>query len=408
MGNPEILVIGAGVAGGAFAAVMARAGRSVLLLEITPEHRDVVRGEFIAPWGVAEAQDLGLYDLYVQAGAHHTDRLGIFDEDLDPDIAETQAIDFRSLPQPRPLAIGHPKLCSLLDEAAVAAGARLLRGVRRTHVTPGSPPVVTFEHQGEAQEVRPRLVVAADGRHGPTRKQIGVPLAADPLHHWNMGVLVDRLDDWPEDLNALGVEGWRFYAVFPQGGGRARVYLAVDAALRERMMGPDGPDNMLKAFEGLRSAPFAGCIARGKAAGLAFGYPNNDTWTDEPYTEGVVLIGDAAGHNDPIIGQGLSLAHRDVRLVSEIINASADWSAPAFRGYAEERAERMRRLRNIGRMVAIRDAEFTPEARARRARVARRVQEHPEFLQTMMVPNAGPDAFPAEAYAWKTVEALLA
>src|SRR3954451_13259984 len=32
-----------------------------------------------------------------------------------------------------------------------------------------------------------------------------------------------------------------------------------------------------------------------------------DTWSERPYVRGAVLIGDAAGHSDPIIGQGLTL-----------------------------------------------------------------------------------------------------
>jgi menaquinone-9 beta-reductase len=408
MGDPEIVVIGGGVAGGAFATVMARAGRSVLLLEMTPEHRDVVRGEFMAPWGVADAQKLGLYELYLQAGGHHTKRMGFFDEDLDPAMAEAQAIDFGTLPLPRPLALGHPRLCTVLDEAAVAAGAQLMRGVRRTRVTPGAPPSACFEHQGRSYELRPRLVVAADGRHGPTRKQVGLPQSADPVHHWNWGMLVGALDDWPQDLNALGVEGWRFYAIFPQGEGRARVYVTLDEGARERLMGADGPQMILTSFADLRSAPFARCLAHGCPAGPAFAYPNNDVWTDQPYTEGVVLIGDAAGHNDPIIGQGLSIAHRDVRVVSEVLGASEDWSPSTFRTYGEERAERMRRLRNIARMQAIKDVEFTPEARARRKRVVQRLQDRPELVQTLQVPNVGPYAFPAEVYSWERIGELLA
>jgi menaquinone-9 beta-reductase len=46
----------------------------------------------------------------------------------------------------------------------------------------------------------------------------------------------------------------------------------------------------------------------------------------------VVLVGDAAGHNDPIIGQGLSIALRDVRLVGEAILAGGRDQA-AFRHY---------------------------------------------------------------------------
>ena len=67
--TPALVVIGGGIAGGSFATVMARAGHSVLMLEITEQHRDVVRGEWLAPWGVDEAKRLGLYDLYRSHGA---------------------------------------------------------------------------------------------------------------------------------------------------------------------------------------------------------------------------------------------------------------------------------------------------------------------------------------------------
>ncbi len=48
-----------------------------------------------------------------------------------------------------------------------------------------------------------------------------------------------------------------------------------------------------------------------------------------------MLIGDAAGWNDPIIGQGLSIALRDARIIAEILRAAADWSLDAFAPYAE-------------------------------------------------------------------------
>jgi 2-polyprenyl-6-methoxyphenol hydroxylase-like FAD-dependent oxidoreductase len=64
-----------------------------------------------------------------------------------------------------------------------------------------------------------------------------------------------------------------------------------------------------------------------------------DAWTDCPVTDGVVLIGDAAGYSDPHIGQGFSVALRDVRVLSELLKASGDWPPLALRPYAEERAE---------------------------------------------------------------------
>jgi len=59
----------------------------------------------------------------------------------------------------------------------------------------------------------------------------------------------------------------------------------------------------LDAFQ-LRSLPGSEFLANGIPAGPCPSHPNEDSWTDPPFAPGVLLIGDAAGHNDPIIGQG--------------------------------------------------------------------------------------------------------
>jgi len=88
---------------------------------------------------------------------------------------------------------------------------------------------------------------------------------------------------------------------------------------------------------------FAYMVANATSAGPCNSYGNEDSWTDVPYAPGVLLIGDAAGHNDPIIGQGLSITYRDVRIVSELLKSSDDWVSLSFASYGEERRERMRR-----------------------------------------------------------------
>ena len=64
------------VAGGALATRMARDGFSVLMLERTLVHVDRIRGEFIAPWGVQEATQLGILDDLLAAGRK------LYDEDI--------------------------------------------------------------------------------------------------------------------------------------------------------------------------------------------------------------------------------------------------------------------------------------------------------------------------------------
>ena len=68
MDRYDLIMIGGGISGSAMAIVMARAGHRVLVLERSEQFEDQVRGEWIAPWGVAEVQRLGLYDLLMEAG----------------------------------------------------------------------------------------------------------------------------------------------------------------------------------------------------------------------------------------------------------------------------------------------------------------------------------------------------
>lgn len=408
IGKPEVVIIGAGIAGGALAGALARAGRAVLLLERTLEHKDVVRGEWIAPWGVEEVKRLGLYDLYMANGGHHLSRHVTYGEEFTREEAEAQTLNLAALLPGNlgPLCLGHPRMCDLLDAEAVRAGATLLRGVKHTHVTAatgeGDAPTITFEHDGVQHALRPRLVVAADGRNGVTRQQVGIPLHEAPQHHWFSGMLVEDVHGWPSDLQAISTEGDVHALVFPQSDTRVRVYLGFPTSQRGRFHGPEGPRKFLEAFA-LSSLPNAEAIVRGTPAGPCNVYPNHDSWTDVPHAPGVLLIGDAAGRNDPITGQGLSITHRDVRVVRDILLGSSDWSANAFTPYAEERAERMRRLRFSAAMASVREAEFGPEAAAKRRRLKLRGPEGAMLTAATFATMVGPENVPAEAFtdaAW--------
>jgi menaquinone-9 beta-reductase len=400
--TPDIVVIGGGIAGGAFSTVMARAGYSVVMLEITEQHRDVVRGEWLAPWGVIEAKTLGLYDLYRLHGGHHIKRHVGYDELLSPEQAEAHTLEFAAMMpgSDGPLTIGHPKLCGILDDAAVAAGAQFFRGVRKTQVVPGTQPAVRFQHRGVAHEVRPRLVVAADGRHGKTAQQAGIKIHADPVHHWFSGMLIEGAHGWPAEKQAVGTAGDINYFIFPQIDGRARLYQGVALGDKERFMGDDAPQRFADGFR-LACVPQSEAIASGKPASHCFVYP-------KPYAPGVVAIGDAAGHNDPIIGQGLSISHRDVRIVADILKSTSEWQITAFEPYAKERRERMRRLRLAARLAAVRDCEFGEAAQARRARLFGLATIDPVITGLMMAPIVGPDNVPAEAFDEAALTAILA
>jgi 2-polyprenyl-6-methoxyphenol hydroxylase-like FAD-dependent oxidoreductase len=64
----DIVIVGGGIAGSALAAVLARGGVAVAVLERDPVPIDRVRGEAMAHWGIAELQRLGLFDTLAAAG----------------------------------------------------------------------------------------------------------------------------------------------------------------------------------------------------------------------------------------------------------------------------------------------------------------------------------------------------
>jgi 2-polyprenyl-6-methoxyphenol hydroxylase-like FAD-dependent oxidoreductase len=395
----DLIVVGGGIGGSALATVMARAGKSVLLLEQSLVYEDRVRGEWIAPWGVAEVQRLGLYDLLMSAGGHHITRHVTYDETVAPAVAEASPLPLNIFKPgvPGPLCLRHPVHCQTLFDAAREAGAMALRGVNVTQTIGGEHPRVTYELDGETVEARARLLVGADGRTSQVREAAAVPLHQDKPHHWFGGLLVDGAEGWDDELQAIGTEGDFGFLAFPQGGGRVRIYGGYPLEQAQRFKGPDGPRRFLDAFA-MTCSPANRHLVAGAPAGPLFSYFNNDSWTDEPFAPGVVLIGDAAGWNDPILGLGLSITYRDVRIVSDLLLGDDDWAALSFASYAEERAERMRRLRFVAKLQATIDMEFGEQAKARRHSLFERAATDPSLKAHSFAVMAGPESLPGAIF----------
>jgi 2-polyprenyl-6-methoxyphenol hydroxylase-like FAD-dependent oxidoreductase len=210
------------------------------------------------------------------------------------------------------------------------------------------------------------------------------------------GLLVADLDDWPVDQTTLGTENDVHYLVFPRPGGIARLYLAFDIAEKDRFTGPDRVPKFLDAFR-VDSLPLGEAVASATPAGPCAGHPGTNTWTERPVADGAVLVGDAAGWSDPLIGQGLSIAMRDARSVADVLLASDDWSPDAFTSYVDERAERMRRIRVVVDLMTDIRCDFSPEGRARRAAFFGGLLNDPLSIAMMVAMLSGAELADPEA-----------
>ena len=406
----DVVIVGGGVAGSGLATMLARGGKSVLVLEKSAVYQDLVRGEWLAPWGVVEAKRTGLHDVLAAENDHHLTYHVQYGEGIDPAEAEAQKLNMSAfLPDiPGPLAIGHPQACQALADSAAASGATVLRGVSDARVELGTQPTVSYVVDGVERSVNCRLVVGADGRGSAVRRQAGVTLTQDHTHHMFSGLLVEDVHGWPEDVQSVGTEGDVQFFVFPQGRGKARLYLSFGTDQKTRFSGPDGPGKFLDAFR-LTTVPHVEALSGATIAGPCHSVPNQGAKTDRVTSPGVVLVGDAAGYSDPISGQGLAIAMRDVRSVGEAMLGSEDWSEALFAPYAEERRERMRRLSFTTRLSSLLQAEFGADATARRLRYRARAAEDPSLGLAGAAALIGPEMLPPQAFSdeeWARVQAV--
>jgi 2-polyprenyl-6-methoxyphenol hydroxylase-like FAD-dependent oxidoreductase len=404
----DVVIVGGGIGGSALATALACDGRDVVVLEASLQYEDRVRGESMQPWGVAEARELGVEPAFLAAGAHIAPAWNHYDTDVPTEISEANPIPV-SIMAPGvdgSMNLRHPQACDALTAAAAAAGAEVHRGISDVSLTIGSKPSVrATDSEGSPIEVTARLVVGADGRNSTVRKQAGIPLCKQDETGMVAGLLVEGLDI-PDERDFLASQDDLFMAAFHQGDGRLRVYLCPGLGAKRRFSGRGGLDEFRRSAN-FSCLPFGEALADATPAGPLATYPGDDSWTERPFTDGVVLVGDAAGFNNPIIGQGLSIAMRDARTVRDVIR-NDEFSPAAFAPYAEERIERMRRLRHAANFMSAAFSDDCDNRPARRAKFFELQQNEPLMLGMLVGIMGGPELGPPEAFDGRLLAAIRA
>jgi len=389
----DIVIVGGGIGGASLGGALAREGLGVTILEATTEYPDRVRGESMQAWGVKEAQELGVEPVLMAAGAHIAPSWHSYG--ADGELQQEIPMSIMVPGVPGSLNLRHPDACQALVEDAERAGAIVVRGVTDVEAEPGARPRVRYRLDDQPVELDADLVVGADGRASRVRKGAGLTLERQEATTYIAGLLLDGLDGVADDHDLMVSDEGRFSLLFHQGGGRARSYVVVGLSEKHRFSGAGGTDAFLAAC-GASVHPSIASIAAATPAGPCAAYAGEDTWTATPFAPGIVLIGDAAGHNDPIIGQGLSIAMRDARLVRDLVLDGAR-TPEAFAPYAQERLERMRRLRLIADILAVVQAEDADDLPARRERYGEAANDPDTGLLTLMIGAfAGPESVPDE------------
>jgi 2-octaprenyl-6-methoxyphenol hydroxylase len=208
----------------------------------------------------------------------------------------------------------------------------------------GDVRVLALEHSATTQQLRARLVVAADGARSLVREQAGI--AAE---HWPYAqtaiiatITTQRFHDYVayERFTADGP-----IAVLPLSDGRCGIVWTRPPEDAARLLAlPD------EAFLAELQAAFGFRLGRLLRAGVRSAYELALSRSERHVAERLAIVGNAAQGLHPIAGQGFNLGLRDAASLAEVLaDARAAGSADAgdagpLKGYADWRAEDRRRI----------------------------------------------------------------
>ncbi|OLC30243.1 MAG: hypothetical protein AUH31_04990 [Armatimonadetes bacterium 13_1_40CM_64_14] len=333
--DADVIVVGAGPAGSSAAAVLASRGIRVLLLDRAKFPRDKPCGDYCNPGAVRLLRHLGSISTLPTAEAIPISGLSVYAQDGSRFAA--------AFPAGPGLLVPRLRLDAALLAHAVRAGAVVHEGmgVDAVHIRAEAVEVRTASNRW----LSARLLIAADGAHSAIARSLG-RLTVPARGRYTVGAYFSGLPrTTPEGELHLGPDLYCGVAHF--GGGVANVCMALP---RERWR-RGGPQQVFDAALGtLPVLADAMANARRESAFRCSG-PVGFAARDAVAAR-VLLIGDAAGHLEPITGQGIFLALYSAILAADVASdalGANDFSQRRLSVYARRRAREI-----VGKALASR------------------------------------------------------
>jgi 2-polyprenyl-6-methoxyphenol hydroxylase-like FAD-dependent oxidoreductase len=327
--STDVLVVGAGPVGLTAAVVLTQLGHDVTVVDDQAEGANTSRAAVVHPHTLELLEPYGVTPNLVARGVH-TPTFTIRDRD---DLLIS--VPFSDLPTryPYTLMISQADTEAFLLERLEQLGAKVVRPVTVTDIAQdGAGVVATF---ADAQRIRARYLVGADGMHSTVRERSGIPFSGGTYAESFTLADVRMSGGVPTGEVILYFSPAGLVVVAPLPDGMYRIVATVDEA-------PQHPD---VAFV-QRLLNERGPVAR--PAGVeevVWGsrFRVHHRIADSFRSDRVLLAGDAAHVHSPAGGQGMNLGIEDAVALGESLSrvlsggpdSVLDEYAAARRGTAE-------------------------------------------------------------------------
>jgi len=323
--TPEVLIAGAGPAGSATAAHLARLGHRVLLLDRAAFPREKACSEYLSPEAVRCLDQLGVVPDLEAAGAQPllgTRVIGPGGSELTGRFAEGPVQPFR----PAGLSIARRILDARLVEAATASGAELRERITVEELLydrDAVAGVVTRDAAGRRELIRAPLVIGADGLRSVVARRLGRRRHGAPSRL----AFVAHVADVPglAGMAEMHVGAAGYVGLNRIGPDLANVALVLPRARAAAARG--GVERFffetLETFPGVRGRVRPDRLRREVMVTGPFA-----AWSGRVVANGALLVGDAAEFFDPFTGEGITSALRTARYAADAAHSALAAGGP--------------------------------------------------------------------------------
>ena len=312
----DVIVVGARCAGAPLAALLARGGLRVAVVEEATFPRDTLSTHCLHAQALSFLDRLGVTEKIRATGAPYLRRYDLRQDDL----------EFRAEIPRRPGDVGGIAsvrrflLDPILADTAAEFGADVRMGTRVIGLLEdrGRVSGVRVTRNGSEAALRARLVVGADGRNSTVGSLVGARKynLAPNVRFAYRGFFEGA--DWPWDSTFV-FHRWADRLVFggPADSGLLQAIVLPDLSelsrFRENLEG-----NFIEYARSCR--PLGEALASARRVGKLFGMLRWEGFFREAYGPGWVLVGDAGHFKDPTPAGGIQDAFRQVETLAPAIS----------------------------------------------------------------------------------------